>query len=251
MKIINRIKLFCKKHVSVLIVLVSLLIALTNYLIYPTFISKELNLVDVPIAKDKIKGGTKISNEMLEMISINPDFLPNNIILEKKDIIGKYVQSDYTINNQGFFYQDALTGSEQSWGKTYSQLNEYEVAYVIEFDDKYNSDDLFRVGQYIDLYYYTTIFDQDGIERLMIGKLKDLARVISVNSKDSKNTIISVAITEDEVSYFILAEKTGQILPMVTNNPTCLVYDVDLTRSFLLENGFVLSKIIDIENYEQ
>lgn len=50
----SKLKEFLRRHSYILLIVVALLIAGTNYLIYPVFIKKNLDLIEVPVERIKI-----------------------------------------------------------------------------------------------------------------------------------------------------------------------------------------------------
>ena len=83
-----KIKNILKKYKAIIIVIIALIVALANYLLYPIFIKKDMQLIEVPVVSVTITPGTKITEEMLSTQLTNKDMIPENVVLSKDEVIG-------------------------------------------------------------------------------------------------------------------------------------------------------------------
>jgi len=93
----------------------------------------EVELIKVPVAKEKIEPGTKITEEMITYEEFAIDSVGKNVIKYEKNIVGLY--SDTIIPKGSMFYKDALIDSESLAEVLQAQsiLVEYdEDNYVVE-----------------------------------------------------------------------------------------------------------------------
>jgi len=237
---------FFKKYKAVLILVIAMLIALTNFLVYPTFIKKDLGLVDVPVVKETLSQGQMITEDMLTTVTTSSEYLPQGIITDKTKLVGKYVKVGYTIPANGFVYSEQISTEKKAMGSIFGSLEENEDAYTIRIDNRFNKSDKLKTGQLIDLYFYTTIESSNTV-KYVIGKFTDNARIIGLEEEE-KYSYVTIAIKEEEVAYYLLAEQVGYFLPILTYEAngqtisTTEVYDVQTTRAFVKANNTILSK---------
>ena len=238
-----KVKNFLKRFKAVVVIIVACLVALANYLLYPTFIKKDLELIEVPIALTTISSGTLITDEMVTTILTNKDVIPENITFAKEEIVGKYVKANYTLPANSFFYNESIAKEKDALGNIYYKLSEGEMAYTLLFEEKYNIDSKFKVGQYIDLYYQGVVPSDVGANYL-IGKLDSNIRIINLVVDDSE-TYLTLAIKEDDLAYYAIAEELGNIIPTVDYQANGIfdqkeIYDENSLREYLEGESYIL-----------
>lgn len=246
----NRIKDFLKRHLAILLLVDAIIIAGLNLLIYPTFIKKDMGLVEVPVATISIPSGAQVTPEMLTEILISSDTLPSNVEINKNNIIGMYVKEEHTIDASMFFSKESLSTKKDRMGEIFYKLNDNEYAYTMSISGISNADSKLKVGQYIDVMYQemVTVSEQENEDtknrkeettslKLLNGILDNNVRILYLSKADDKTTI-TVAINEEELSYYLTATKMGELLPVLssyatTPEHTSEVYDEAMTRQYL------------------
>jgi len=252
---------FLKRHSFIVVFVVALLIALTNYMVYPIFISKDLDLSEIPIAKDTIAEGTLITEEMLSSVSISAELLPPGIYLSKDAIIGMYVGADTSIPKGGFFYDEQLSIEEDAMGSIHSKLVEGEFAYAIPLEERYFQDDSLKEGQYVDFFFYTyeDIEEDSGttFDAPVFGMLAKGVRVLSISGGEGE-TYVTVALSEENLSYFQIAEQWnvkngGSIYPLLNfssdglSEDESLYYNEDALHAWLKAHSNVFENSEEIK----
>lgn len=241
---------YLKRHSFIVVFLVALIIAVTNYLVYPLFISRDLKLVEIPIANESLAEGTLITEEMLSSVSIAADLLPGGIYLDKTSVIGTYVKLDTTIPKNGFFYAESLTEEAEVMGNAYSKLNEGEYAYTISVPAKYDQNEALKDGQYVNFYFHCEYELEDEPHAVIYGMLSENTRIIGITDlEDSRH--VTLALSEEDLSYFTIAEHFAQnykggIYPSVyygsSGEPDYIktnYYDITNMRFWLKERAVV------------
>ena len=76
------------KKNTALIGLIALVIV--NVLLFKILLDKQLDLVEVPIAKVQIEPRAKIEKDMLEIVKVSKALLNEDCILDIDEAIGKY-----------------------------------------------------------------------------------------------------------------------------------------------------------------
>lgn len=209
----GKIRGFLQRHAFILLILFGLLVAGANYLIYPTFIQKDLNLVEVPVAAVKINETSKVSEQMITTVKVTQEFLAIGIITDKEEIVGKYVANDCTIAGGSFFYKELLTTEEDLKGKVARELKEGEYAYTFALDQVDASTGVYKVNQNINLYGAIKYKDADDINKIAYGELVSSARIIAL-SLDSNGLAQSatIAVTEEDLTYINVVKQVGEVI---------------------------------------
>ena len=247
-----KIKKFLKKYKAALIVLLAVIVALANYLLYPVFIKKDMQLIEVPIVNVTINPGTKITEEMLGTQLTNKDMIPKNVVLSKEEVVGNYTAVNYTIPQKGFIYKEALSSEKQTLGNVYYGLSENQVAYTIKIDAHQYKDGKFKVGQLIDIYFRCESPQEAGMD-YVIGKLQNNVKIISISQDDG--TYITLAINQEDLKYYLIAEKIGEIIPVLDieangEESEKQIFSENSTRQYLETKAMVLLVPNDAETEE-
>lgn len=252
----SKLKEFLRRHSYILLIVVALLIAGTNYLIYPVFIKKNLDLIEVPVAISKIPGQSVIDNTMITTMSISKSTLPVNVITNKDNIVGKYVADGYSIPTNGFFYSESVVDEDSAFGKIYSSLEEGEIAYTLEVENPHGSRPILKKGQHINLYYYQEYENElDGLS-YMVGELAENIRVLDTIDGDKGQTHVILALTDEQLVDITLAINYGHVLPLTTWQSSGIdfvsseYHDIDSLRSYLRDKSTLFSIEPDIEAIE-
>lgn len=238
-----KIKNVLKKYKSIVIIMVALIVALANYLLYPTFIKKDMELIEVPIAVKTISPGTLISEDLLTTKLTNAEMIPNNIIFDKNEVINKYVCANYTIPANGFIYTETITSTKDTLGVIYYRLEEGMVAYTIKVDGKQYIDNKYKVNQIIDIYFRAEVPQKSGKDYL-IGKLDNNVKILSITG--DSDVYLTLSITEEDLKYYMTAEKIGELIPIVENEglESQEIYSESSLRQYLDTKTSVLTTAI-------
>lgn len=267
----GKVKVFLKKHSFITVFIVALVIAAANYIVYPLFISHDLNLVSVPIAKEAILEGTQITEDMLSTVQIAPELLPPGIALNKDDITGLYVAEGWAIPKNGFLYVETLATEETAMGAAYKELLDGEFAYTMEVAAVYDQNFSLKKGQLVDIYFGCE-YEKENEENpelselnaVMFGLLKENARIISVVD-GGEVRYVTYALSEEDISYFEIAKHMaknyrGEIYPLVyfgssraLEEKNTYMYDVDTLRIWLKDKAqvFEYPELIKLEKMEK
>lgn len=227
-----------KKHQSIVIISIALIIAGCNYLVYPLFIQSQLKLQDVYVAFTEIPPNTKIEETMIQKTSIPVSLISDRIVIRPEDIIGKYTKESNAISEGSYFYKTALSSEKEIMGKTASILQKDETAYVLSVDTKYVEAENLKAGQYIDLYFLTYIEENKNTEAL-IGLLAEHLYIVDITISENQKQQLTLAVNEEDISYLLYAEETGTIYPLLSYDATNRIqtrksiYDVIGLRSIL------------------
>lgn len=239
---------FLKRHVGVVIIIVAFIVSAMCYIFVPMFVKKELRVVYVPISTIQINETTKIKEEMITEIEMMNEYLPSSIITNKDNIIGKYVKNDCTIAPNQFFYKELLVDEEIAMGKIFRELRENEIAYNLTVDPQWIQNDNIHLNQLINVYVHFTNEIEKGGQNYIFGQLAENIRVIGI-SEDS--TIITLALSEEDVALFNLAylieDSSITFVPTTYFNSNGALeyntqyYDINATKNYIKEHSTILN----------
>ncbi|MEA5017824.1 MAG: SAF domain-containing protein [Erysipelotrichaceae bacterium] len=214
---LNSFKEYLRTHLSVFVIFVAIVIALVNYLIYPTFLNKKLNLVEVPIVKQQLKPNTKIEAKHISSTWVALDTIPSTIITDLNEVIGLYTKDQMSLVIGSFFYKEMLVNDQKMISNGYHDLKEGQYVYMLVLAKNNGMKEKVRKGQYVDLYFKAK--DRVNDDELLIGKLYE--HVLVLDTFINQNSIEDhwmLALDEEDVKFLIAAESLGEIYPMISNN---------------------------------
>lgn len=259
----TKFKEFLRRHSFLLIIFIAIIVAATCYLVYPTLITRQLKLVDVPVANQTIEQNTQITNEMISTIQINKDFLPEGIVYDKETIVGMYVDNGYTIPKNGFVYKEQLCDVAYLYGKTFARLSEGEYAFPFELEKEYvylSADGILKPGEYINIYLQREYTDDEDNEKHIVGLLAEHIKVINVSSSDTSK--ITLAVTEEQISDLLVGlavtdKDDAELVPMLNYQSASAefvkstFFDIEQTRKYISSFVDLQNLVTEIEETEE
>ena len=146
-------KFFSNPNTLTFLLILGLIVVI--YVIYSYMITAAIKPSTLPYATQTIKERTEITSEMLGKVDISGTFISNDgdgLIQQRNKIINKYVNRGYTIFQNSFFYNDALTTetvSEETW---FSNIPDGYSIYKLPVNFHSTYGNSIMSGNYIDLY---------------------------------------------------------------------------------------------------
>lgn len=153
-KLKTNIKRFFSNPNTLTFLLIIVLI-IVIYVIYSYMITAAVKPSSLPYSQKTIKEKTEITAEMIGKVDISGTFISNdgdNLVQNKGKIIGKYVNKGYTISQNSFFYNEALTNetvSEETW---LTNIPDGYTVYKLKVDFHSTYGNSIMSGNFIDLY---------------------------------------------------------------------------------------------------
>lgn len=174
------------------------------YFTYNYQLNKNLEIVSsVPTAKEKIKAGTRITEEHINYIEVPASTLRTvNALTSSQDIIGKYVNYDTIIPANSLFYSDALSSSDTAPNSIFKDLLEQNAAIMIDVDLAKTYGNSIMPGDIVDIYVDAQNVNKKGTVEYITGPLVTGAKVLAVLDSNGDNVF---ADHENRLypSYFI------------------------------------------------
>lgn len=137
----------------------------------------------IPVAIKTIQPRTKITADMIKTIEVAPVVLSENVITNKKDVIGKYTAVNSVIPAGSMFYTNTVVEKEVLPDSAFLDLKKDEVPYnfPVTIDSTYGNSIV--PDSYIDIYMKS--YNENG--ELMVGRLIENVKVIAVKDQQGKN----------------------------------------------------------------
>lgn len=170
-----------RNTVTILAVLLGVVIL---YFAYDYRIKKAVEPISVPCAKQEIHAGEKITDDMIEYVSISRSMLNKSpgIITNSMDLVGKKVGSGSTIPIHGLFYTDQL-GSQDNTETILSNIPDGYTGFTLKVDFNTTYGNSIYPGNYIDLYVQGS--DDNG--KIIYTKFIESIEVLQVVDSSGKN----------------------------------------------------------------
>ena len=187
------------------------------------YCNNKLKLQEVCIAKYSLNNRTLISQDEIEVVKVPKSYLNGNIILNKEDVVGKYVKINTRVPKGSFFYDDAIEEYEIIKDKLNSELEDDEVNFDLNVNNINVNQSYLVKGMYVDL-YLTIDKNNKVLSDLLINNVRIIG-MYDVNHQEIKDydnkTIlqsICLAVPKDTISYLYKAQVIGQLSLVVGNN---------------------------------
>ena len=182
--IVVSLQKFLKNKNTVTIIGVVLIIVIL-FFGYRYQIKKQVNPVSgIPVAAETIQPRTKITEDMVDTISVAPIVLQRGDVIENKAaIVGKYSNYNTMIPKGSMFYNDTVVEESKLPDSAFVEVAKGEIPYnfPVNLDTTYGNS--IYPGNYIDIYMKAV--RADG--RLMVGKLLENVKVLAVKDSSGRH----------------------------------------------------------------
>lgn len=155
------------------------------YFAYNWRIERKTQPVVVPYATSAIGPRTYITSEMVSTKKVPGGIVTGDVLLNKSEIVGRYVNKDAVVPTNGLFYKSAVVKWEEISDAIYSNIPDGHTIVNLEVNQNTTYGNSIYPGNYIDLYYKHQ--DPDDTNKIMIGKFIESIRVLAVTDGSGKN----------------------------------------------------------------
>lgn len=251
------IKRFFKNKNTVTIIAILAALGIL-YWAYNYRIEKQTEPINVPYATMEIGPRTLITADMVSTRKVPGGVNSKNLLTSTSQIVGKYVSNKAVIPNGGLFYSDMVVNWEDLPSSLFEDIPEGNTIVALQVNLESTYGNSIFPGNYIDLYYVTTL--DNG--KLMLGKFIESIKVLSVTDSEGNNvfetiedsktpTYLMFSVPED--LHLLLRKASyldGQIFPVprnaeYSNNPK----ETRVVSSRI--QNYILDKSIDVESQDR
>lgn len=203
------------KSNRIILGLLSAAICGIGYLGSKIYVDQKLDLVEVPVAASVLQPRTLIGEEDIIMIKVPKAYLQNSIVLDMKDLIGKYTLIRSEIPQGSFIYGSMIESIDQAKDASSLLLLEDQVVYALDVDLKMTSGNTLQPFQKVDLYVSIQHNRLTVVDRLIRN-----VRILSLKDKNGKELekatdlpkLMLIAIDQDLVSILTKAIELGDLI---------------------------------------
>lgn len=183
-------------------------IVIINFLVFNIALKKEVNLIEIPVAKETIHPRMKLTDEDIVYLEVPSVFISDDMLTKKEDIIDMYSDIRTTIPKNSPFYKEVLFEEKELPDYPSILLKEDQVVYNMNSDLVKLSGNSIVVGQKVDIYTTYTIRNEKPIVDLLVSDV----RVVGV--KDKKGLDVSHP-ESTHIPYIVLLALDNDIMSLV------------------------------------
>lgn len=233
-----------KNTVTILGVIICLIIL---YFGYNYRINSQVELVQVPYAKETIQPRTYITEDMIGYMNVPKSFLVGKYYTNGRNIVGKYSNYNTIIAKGSIFYNDLVISKEDLPDSAFQNVPEgYTlINYPVTISSTYANS--MAPGSYINIYYKS--LNDDG--EVMFGKFISNIEVLDIKDSSGRHVFENSEETRTPAyMLFAVPEETHLLLrkALYLNE-----YDVELllipNTATLTENDKVTVSSLQIEEF--
>ena len=201
-------KLFHNKSIVTLISLIVCIIVL--FVAYNYRVNTAIHAIDVPIALRDLQPREEITEESFETIKIAQSMITNNVIRNKNDLIGKYVNYNTFIPKGGMFYTSAVVTWDQMPDSAWADIQEGYTIFSLKVTTTTTYGNSIYPGDKIDLYYQNTINGKtflgpliEGIEVLAV-KDENGSHIFKKSAEQKNASALIFSVPDYYILYHLL-----------------------------------------------
>lgn len=177
----------------------------------------EMRPIMVPIAIEEIREHTQITPDHFIMMDLPERAIAPGVITDPERLIGRFVGTRYTIAENSFFHEAAVTDFEDILTRIPMMLRPGYVGATLIMNLERSVANSLQDGQYVQIRFLANvtgggIFEDVLEERIKILAVRDHVGV-DVTGIDANvvPSIIVLEATEEQVSYLIRAQTLGEL----------------------------------------
>ena len=150
---------------------------------YNSTIEKETKPVRIPVATQTIQPRTKITDDMIEFITVPSASVSENVKRTSSSIIGLYTDVNTVIPAGSMFYTDVLIEEKELPDSAFVEVPEGQRPYALSVTTANTLGNSIFPGNIIDVFMKAT--DDNG--QVMVGRFLQDVEVLAVKDSSGKN----------------------------------------------------------------
>lgn len=183
-------------------------------------VKKIIDVVEIPVALERLDSRTEITEDNIKTIPVARSLLSPNVIIDKNMIIGKYINYNTFVPEDGMFYSSDVVTWEDMPDSTWSNISEGKTIVYLDIEEGSAYGNKIYPGDKIDLYMKTTYSN-----KLAYAKFIEKIKVLAVKDQYGKH----------------IFEKSPS-----TGKPAQLIFEVDEEMFLTLKCATFLSGTFEI-----
>ena len=216
-------KLLGNKSVVTLVALIVCVVIL--FFAYRYRVNNAINAIDVPMAVRDLQAREEITEESFVTVKVAASMITENVIINKNDLIGKYVNYNTFVPEGGMFYRSAVVTWKEMPDSAWADIQEGYTIFSLPVDSKTTYGNSIYPNDKIDLYYQNSmngkIFLAPLIEGIEVLAVKDSngAHIFKKSSEQRNAAALIFALPDEMYSVITRASfiSGGTIIPVPRN----------------------------------
>ena len=201
-------------------IVASLICVVIITVFYNYRINEIIDAVEIPVAKERLNSRTEITEDNIKTIKVARSLSSSNIITNKELIIGKYINYNTFIPEDGMFFASDVVTWDDMPDSTWSDISEGKTIVYLGIEEGSAYGNKIYPGDKIDLYMKTVYGG-----KLAYAKYIEKIKVLAVKDQYGKH----------------IFEKSPS-----TGRPAQLIFEVDEEMFLTLKCATSLSGIFEI-----
>ena len=183
---------------NVVTILGAVLIVIVLYAFYMWRVNSAINPISVPYAKETIKPGTQITEDMIGTKNVSSETVNDGTAFtDINEVKNKYANADSVIPKGSLFYKRSVVEKNQLPDEIIYDYPDGYVLYYMNVDTETTYGNAIYPGNYIDIYLKAQNATAEGddivtSDKIMVGKLLENVEVIAVNDSNGNNVFADV-----------------------------------------------------------
>lgn len=259
---------FIRKHKGLVSILITIMMGILCVFYYYETIAEVSELIEIPVASKSIGARMIITEDDIQMIRVPKCITFENVLMNKEDILGKYIKPYQSIARNSLFYEELIAMEEDMNDANLFSLKEGEVAMSLDVNIKTSYANSILVGHRIDLYFLgkVNINDDFNNQSIVHGEIVKNARVIAVKDEAGKSiesdselesSVVVVALSQEDAHLVAVAKAMGTVNPMISydninDSGSTSYFDIEKIKNIILGNSLDVTLIpYSEEEYEE
>ncbi len=183
-------------------------------------VNKIIDTINVPVAIERLDARHEIKKEDIKMIKVARSLLSSNVITNRQNIEGKFVDYNTYIPKNGLFYSSAVVEWSSMPDSTWSDISDGKTIVFLTIEEGSSYGNSIYPGDRIDLYIKTSAGN-----KLVYGQFLKSIKVLAVKDTNGRH------IFEKQPS---------------SSRPAQLIFEVDDDMFLLLKSAIYLNNKFEI-----
>lgn len=216
-------RFFSNPNTLTFLLIIGLIIII--YVIYSYMITAAIKPSSLPYAQQTLKEKTEITASMIGKVDISGTFISNdgdNLVQNKNKIVGKYVNKGYTISQNSFFYNEALTNETVSEETPLTHIPDGYTIYKLPVNFHSTYGNSIMPGNYIDIYLYAKIefVTKDGTkvddeQELIYAQFVKSIQVLSVVDADGLDVFLNTEEGKEPAPKYLYFSVPNEVFELL------------------------------------
>lgn len=194
-----------------------LILVVLNVLLFDIAVKRSIDYIEVPVAAMSIKSRSKIDESYIRMQRVPSALIEGNVIVDKKEIINRWVKYSVTLAPGSFFFHEYIEEADDSTDYPLLMLSSGQGVASLAIDLLISAGNTLLPNQYVDIVFTS----KDKRKPIISDVIFRSVRVLAVKDRngldmdDPKSqkvpAVVLLAMYQEDIPPFIHAQILGDI----------------------------------------